>query len=183
MTYLDFAPPNPKHPSHPADNMAEGKTKLLDEVRDRIRFKHYSIRTEECYVEWIGRFIVPHDRQHPASLNATHVAAFLTHRTVVAACASWNACGEVYLPFALARKYPYAVPRPPVQVQYGAITRTRNRFSEQCAKPRATAPFGQCKSYLGIEMSARPCLHPCTQPRRGQCNQSVGPVSVTSQTP
>ena len=52
--------------------------RLLARVRDRIRFKHYSIRTEEAYVDWIRRFIVFHDKRHPSELDAAHVEAFLT---------------------------------------------------------------------------------------------------------
>jgi integron integrase len=53
--------------------------RLLDQVRDRIRFKHYSIRTEHAYVDWIRRFILFHDRRHPGSMGASEVEAYLTH--------------------------------------------------------------------------------------------------------
>ncbi|HJU99778.1 MAG TPA: phage integrase N-terminal SAM-like domain-containing protein [Burkholderiaceae bacterium] len=59
--------------------MAEARPRLLDEVRDIIRVEDYGIRTGECYVDWIRRFILFHNRQHPATLNATDVGAFLTH--------------------------------------------------------------------------------------------------------
>ena len=52
--------------------------RLLDRVRARIRFKHYSIRTEQAYVDWIKRFILFHDKRHPVDLGAAHVEAFLT---------------------------------------------------------------------------------------------------------
>ncbi len=55
---------------------------LLDRVRDRIRFKHYSIRTEQAYVDWIRRFIVFHGKRHPADLGVAEVEAFLTHLAV-----------------------------------------------------------------------------------------------------
>ncbi len=43
------------------------KPKLLDQVRDKIWFKHYSIRTEQAYVDWIRRFILLHQKmkRHP----------------------------------------------------------------------------------------------------------------------
>ena len=44
--------------------------KLLDQVRARIRVKHYSIRTEQAYVDWIKRFIVHFDKRHPRYLRA-----------------------------------------------------------------------------------------------------------------
>ena len=56
--------------------------KLLDQVRARIRVKHYSIRTEQAYVDWIKRFIVHFDKRHPRDLGATEVEAFLTHLAV-----------------------------------------------------------------------------------------------------
>jgi hypothetical protein len=39
--------------------------KLLDQVRGKIRLKHYSIRTEQAYVNWIKRYILHFDKQHP----------------------------------------------------------------------------------------------------------------------
>ncbi len=56
--------------------------KLLDQVRDKIRVKHYSIRTETQYVQWIKRFILFHDKRHPQDMDAVEVEAFLTHLAV-----------------------------------------------------------------------------------------------------
>jgi len=56
--------------------------KLLDRVRESIRARHYSLRTEEAYVQWIRRFILFHNKQHPKDLGAAEVAAFLTHLAV-----------------------------------------------------------------------------------------------------
>lgn len=56
--------------------------KLLDRVRERVRFKHYSIRTEDAYVQWVKRFVLYHGRRHPAELGAPEVEAFLTHLAV-----------------------------------------------------------------------------------------------------
>ena len=56
--------------------------KLLDQVRDRIRVKHYSIRTESQYVQWIKRFILFHGKRHPQEMGAVEVEAFLTHLAV-----------------------------------------------------------------------------------------------------
>ncbi|HUN01154.1 MAG TPA: integron integrase [Halothiobacillus sp.] len=57
--------------------------KLLDLVRERIRVKHYSIRTETSYVQWIKRFILFHNKRHPREMGAPEVEAFLTHLAVV----------------------------------------------------------------------------------------------------
>ena len=52
--------------------------KLLDRVRDAIRTRHYSRRTEEAYVHWIRRYIVFHKKAHPSTLGAGEISAFLT---------------------------------------------------------------------------------------------------------
>lgn len=56
--------------------------KLLDQVRDRLRAKHYSIRTEEAYLYWIRRFIHFHGLRHPQELRVPEIEAFLTHLAV-----------------------------------------------------------------------------------------------------
>ena len=52
--------------------------KLLDRVRDAIRTRHYSRRTEEAYVYWIRKYIVFHDKTPPSLMGATEISAFLT---------------------------------------------------------------------------------------------------------
>ena len=47
------------------------KPKLLDQVHEAMRARHYSRRTEEAYVQWIKRFIFFHDKRHPASIIDT----------------------------------------------------------------------------------------------------------------
>ena len=56
--------------------------KLLDQVRNKIRLKHYSIRTEEAYADWVRRFILFFDKRHPSELGAPEVEQFLTHLAV-----------------------------------------------------------------------------------------------------
>ena len=48
-------------------------------MRNVIRIKHYSIRTEQAYVDWIKRFILFHGKRHPAEMAEEEVAQFLTH--------------------------------------------------------------------------------------------------------
>jgi len=57
---------------------APSSKKLLDQVRDVIRLKHYSIRTEQAYAEWIRRYILFHGKRHPAEMAEVEVTAFLT---------------------------------------------------------------------------------------------------------
>jgi integron integrase len=56
-----------------------GKPKLLEQVRNAIRIKHYSIRTEDAYVDWVRRFILFYGKRHPADMAEEEVAQFLTH--------------------------------------------------------------------------------------------------------
>lgn len=52
---------------------------LIGRVREVIRYKHYSIRTECSYVEWIRRFVAFHGRKHPREMGAAEVRVFLSH--------------------------------------------------------------------------------------------------------
>ena len=77
------------------------KPKLLDQLREAIRVRHYSIRTEEAYVQWVKRYIYFHDKRHPKELNARHVAAFLSdlaiERKVAASTQNQALCALVFL--------------------------------------------------------------------------------------
>jgi hypothetical protein len=65
---MDASPPPPK--------------RLLDQVRDAIRLKHYSYRTEQTYVQWIRRYILFHSKRHPNQMGVPEIEAFLTHLAV-----------------------------------------------------------------------------------------------------
>jgi len=60
----------------------DGKPRLLDLVRDQIRLKHYSIRTERVYCEWIKRYVRFHNYRHPSEMGAAEVEAFLSDLAV-----------------------------------------------------------------------------------------------------
>ena len=62
--------------------MEQRPKKLLDQVRDVIRLKHYSIRTEQAYVDWIKRYILFHNRRHPNEMGSQEIEAFLTYLAV-----------------------------------------------------------------------------------------------------
>lgn len=53
--------------------------RLMDQVRDKIRYKHYSLRTEQAYVGWIKRFIYFHNKRHPSDMGAPEIESFLTY--------------------------------------------------------------------------------------------------------
>ena len=62
--------------------MKKPPRKLLDQVRESLRLKHYSIRTEEAYVAWIKRYIFFHHKRHPNEMGTAEIEAFLTHLAV-----------------------------------------------------------------------------------------------------
>jgi len=53
--------------------------KLLDQVRDVIRKKHYSIRTEQSYVNWIKQFIIFHKKRHPKDMGESEISQYLSY--------------------------------------------------------------------------------------------------------
>lgn len=53
-------------------------TRLLDQVRERVRYLHYSLRTEEAYVYWVRFFVRWHGLKHPRDMGAAEVQSFLT---------------------------------------------------------------------------------------------------------
>jgi len=57
---------------------AASPPRLLDRVREAVRVRHYSIRTESAYVDWVRRYIHFHGRRHPQEMGAAEVTAFLT---------------------------------------------------------------------------------------------------------
>ena len=56
--------------------------RLMDQVRDVLRVHHYSLRTEQSYLQWIRRFILFHGKRHPREMGADEIAAFLTYLAV-----------------------------------------------------------------------------------------------------
>lgn len=57
--------------------------RLLDQLRERVRYCHYSLRTEQAYVFWVKKFIRFHELKHPRALGAADVERFLTHLATV----------------------------------------------------------------------------------------------------
>ena len=68
-----------------SDNAVSGRAwqaqslepRLLDRVRALLRVRHYALRTEECYVQWIMRFILFHNKRHPAEMGSGELQEFL----------------------------------------------------------------------------------------------------------
>ena len=86
---MDTSPNRTEPPAEPEPSLSstngpavKPEPRLLDRLREAIRVRHYSIRTEDTYVHWVRRFILFHDKRHPVELGAPEVAAFLTHLAV-----------------------------------------------------------------------------------------------------
>jgi hypothetical protein len=62
--------------------MGQKPKKLLDRVREKIRLKNCSNKTEQSYVNWIKQYIIFHDKIHPQDMGAVEIEAFLTHLAV-----------------------------------------------------------------------------------------------------
>jgi len=56
--------------------------RLLDQLRGELRVRHYSLRTEEAYSDWVRRYILFHGKRHPKDLGPVEVGAFLSHLAV-----------------------------------------------------------------------------------------------------
>jgi len=56
--------------------------RLLDRVREAIRVRHYSLRTEQSYIQWIRRYILFHDKRHPDDMGEPEISAFLSHLAI-----------------------------------------------------------------------------------------------------
>ena len=86
MEYRHTCPPkivgSQTEGAHPDSHASSTSPKLLDQVRNVIRRKHYSIRTEQSYVHWIRRYILFHKKQHPLQLGESHIVDFLTDLAV-----------------------------------------------------------------------------------------------------
>ncbi|GAB4227049.1 MAG: hypothetical protein Kow0049_06830 [Stanieria sp.] len=62
--------------------MEKPTKKLLEQVSDVIRLKHYSYKTEKSYVNWIKRYILFHNKRHPREMSGREIEEFLTHLAV-----------------------------------------------------------------------------------------------------
>ena len=99
--------PNPPSP------LPKREKNLLDQVRDAVRTKHYSYRTEQTYVDWIKRYILFHKKRHPAEMGASEVRAFITYLAIerqVAASTQKQALSAVLFLYRYVLEKPVEVP-------------------------------------------------------------------------
>jgi hypothetical protein len=89
--------------------IVEIKKKLLDIVRDKIRFKHYSISTERTYVHWIKHYIFFHNKKHPMpQAIKQRLLAQVDYVAQIHKKDLEDGFASVYMPYALEKKYPKA---------------------------------------------------------------------------
>jgi hypothetical protein len=130
--------------------VAPQKARLLDQVRDAIRTRHMSVRTEEAYVGWIRQFVLFHGKRHPVEMGKPEVSAFLSS---LATDGHVSASTQNQLPEALARKYP-------TRLRHGPV----GRGLRHPDNPGASRPLGRHDD----DLHARP------QPWGARCDQSGG---------
>jgi integron integrase len=93
--------------------MEKRPKKLLVQVREALRLKHYSLRTEESYLTWIKRYILFHHKRHPKDMGPDEIEAFLTHLAVdqkVAASTQNQALSALLFLYRVTLKQPVDVP-------------------------------------------------------------------------
>ena len=74
---------NPAKTAHREQFIPNPKARLREQVREVMRFHHYSVRTEEAYWQWIRRFIFFHNTRHPKDMGPAEVSAYLSHLATV----------------------------------------------------------------------------------------------------
>ncbi len=71
----------PKTGEKPQSGSTPPAKKLMEQVGDALRTKHYSYRTEQTYKDWIKRYILFHNKRHPNDMGETEIRAFIAHLT------------------------------------------------------------------------------------------------------
>ena len=151
--------------------------KVLDQLRERIRYLHYSLRTEQAYVHWVRAFIRFHGVRHPATLGSSEVEAFLswlaserkvsasTHRQALAAllffygkvlCADLPWLQEIGRPRP-SRRLPVVLTPDEVVRILGFLEGEHRLFAQLLCMERAcgSARVCNCRSRIWISITAR----------------------------
>ena len=159
--------------------------KLLDRVRAAIRARHYSLRTEEAYVGWVRRFILFHNKRHPAEMGEAEINQFLTNLAVagnVAASTQNQALAAILFLYQAVlekdldridgivrakkpKRLPVVLTRDEVRALFGRMSGTTSRSAT--AKDRRIGP---------------PCFRPEQNSRclaiSNRCGESIGRTST-----
>jgi integron integrase len=129
--------------------------RLLDQLREQLRYAHYSLRTEEAYLHWVRAFIRFHDRRHPGELAQPEVEAFLTwlandrqvapgtHRQALSALLFlYQKVLRLDLPWMGEIGRPRAARHLPVVLSAGEVAQVLAQLDVQQALPSASVPYG-----------------------------------------
>jgi len=127
----------------------------MDQLRQQLRYAHYSLRTEEAYLHWVRAFIHFHDRRHPGELAQPEVEAFLTwlaHDRQVAAGTHRQALSALLflyqkvlrldLPWMGEIGRPRAARHLPVVLSADEVAQVLAQLDAQQAQPTASVPYG-----------------------------------------
>lgn len=86
---------------NPAVHTSARDPRLLDQVRSELRARHYSLKTERAYIQWIRQYILYHNKRHPIEMGAEEINAFIRHlavtRDVSSSTQNQALCAIVYL--------------------------------------------------------------------------------------
>lgn len=142
----------------PTMQSSQDNSPFLQTVREAIRVRHFSIRTEEAYVQWVKRFILFHGKRHPAEMGEREVAAFLTYLAVegqVAAATQNQALNALVFLYVKS----WSVRSGTVQKSSGPSVKRR---SQSCLRQRKSGLCEPCRSssvtrtYERRDLYARP---------------------------
>lgn len=91
---------NPSQARQSGCQLKGGSPKLLVQLRHELRIEHYALSTEAAYVDWAYRYILFHNKRHPAEMGGEEIKQFLTHlaveRQVAASTQNQALCGLLY---------------------------------------------------------------------------------------
>ena len=139
--------------------MEPGAPRLLDLVRARLRFRHYSIRTEQAYVDWIKRYIRFHGNRHPAVLGPADLECFLTHLATeleVAASTQNQAQSAILFLYreVLGRQLPWLenVVRAKAPIRLPVVLTQEEVATLLCALPSSHRVFGELLYGTGLRI-------------------------------
>jgi site-specific recombinase XerD len=145
----------------PAPAASAGKPRLLDEVRAAARAAHHTTRAEEAFVQWIRRFILFHDKRHPAQMAEAEAAQFLTHLAVQEHVSpSQQAQARAALVFL----YRHVLQKPLGPLE-GVVRASRP------ARPRSSAASRQATGAAPPSAGASPAVSPTSNLRTGPRTQ------------
>jgi integrase len=124
--------------------------KLLDQVRNLIRLKHYSIRTEQAYLHWIRRFILFHNKRHPSEMAEPEVTAFLSF---LATAKNVSASTQTQALSAILFLYRQVLDRPLERLDHLHRAKKSQRLPVVFTKDEAQAVLAQLDSTLWLMAS------------------------------